>query len=37
MKRCIILCVLLIVGFVSVVQAQTATTSPKPDPEVKKM
>ena len=37
MRRFVVLFLLLMVAFVSVVQAQTPATAPKPDPEVKKM
>jgi len=37
MKKIAILCLLLIVGSVSVVQAQAPATAPKPDPELKKL
>ena len=37
MKKITILCLLLMVGIVSVVQAQTPATAAKPDPELKKL
>ena len=37
MRRFVVLFLLLMVGFVSVVQAQAPATAPKPDPELKKM
>ena len=37
MKKFVLLCLLLMVGLVSVVQAQTPAAAPKPDPELKKL
>ena len=37
MRRLVVLFLLLMVAFVSVVQAQTPATAPKPDPEIKKL
>jgi len=37
MRRFVVLFLLLMVGFVSVVQAQTPATAPNPDPEIKKL
>jgi len=37
MRRFVVLFLLLMVAFVSVVQAQTPATAPKPDPELKKL
>ena len=37
MRRFVVLFLLLMVAFVSVVQAQAPATAPKPDPELKKM